>query len=145
LGTTILYGRGDLGRTETFTETDLSISHRYKFGSDTRFSLEPYVDLRNLFDEKNVLQVQNVISSTTFTGGTGSPLVAGGCPNVTTAGGCGSEGAVFNTLFNGGIQQYVVNYLNANGVSAVGRRNDYGQPVAYQGPRDVRFGFRFLF
>jgi len=140
LGSTILFGRGDLGRTEMFTETDLSISHRYKFGRDNRLTLEPYIDIRNLFDEKNVLQVQNSISSTTFTGGSAtSPLRVGGC----TA--CTGEGATFTQLFNGGIQQYVVNFLNTNGVGGVGRRNDYGQPVAFQAPRDVRFGVRLFF
>ncbi|MCV4861499.1 hypothetical protein OFB63_36170, partial [Escherichia coli] len=28
--TAILNGRGDLGRTETFTQTDFSVNHRYK-------------------------------------------------------------------------------------------------------------------
>lgn len=136
LGTTILYGRGDLGRTEMFTETDLSISHRYKFGSDSRFTIEPYIDLRNVFNEKNVLTVQNSISATTFTA---TNLSANGCVA------CTSEGATFNRIFNGGIQQYVVNFLTANGVSGAGRRNDYAQANTFQGPRDVRFGFRFMF
>ncbi len=140
LGTTILFGRGDLGRTPTFSETDLSINHRYKFGRDGKFSLQPYVDFRNVFDQKHVLQVQNSISTTTFTGGGATaPLVVGGCPT------CASEGAVFNTIFGAGIQQYVVNFLNLRGVSATGTRNDYKQPVAFQAPRDVRFGFRFMF
>jgi len=137
LGSTILNGRGDLGRTKTFSETDLSISHRYRFGRDTRFSLEPFIDLRNLFDQKSVIQVQNVISATQFNA---TNLTASGCTT------CGSEGAVFNTIFHGGITQYVNNFLNNPANSFASRtRNDYVAPVAYQAARDVRFGVRFMF
>jgi Carboxypeptidase regulatory-like domain/TonB dependent receptor-like, beta-barrel/TonB-dependent Receptor Plug Domain len=141
LGTTILYGRGDLGRTEMFTETDLSINHRYKFGRDNRFTIEGFIDLRNLFDEENQLTVQNLISSTIFTGGGAtSPLRVGGCAT------CTSELAVFDTIFNGGgITQFVNNFLTAQGVSSTGRRNDYGLTNSFQAPREVRFGFRFFF
>jgi len=138
LGTTILFGRGDLGRTEMFTETDLSISHRYKFGRDNRFTVEGFVDFRNLFDEENALQAQTSISTTIFTAGN---LTTGGCTT------CTSEGSVFNTIFNGaGIQTPVVNFLNAQVAGSAGaRRNDYGLTNTFQNPRDVRFGFRFFF
>ncbi|MBK7932323.1 MAG: TonB-dependent receptor [Acidobacteria bacterium] len=69
LGTTILNGRGDLGRTEMFTETDIGINHRYKFGRDNRFAIEGFLDIRNLFNESNVLGVQNNISGVNFAGG----------------------------------------------------------------------------
>lgn len=143
LGTTILNGRGDLGRTETFTETDLSFSHRYKFGRDNRFILEPYIDIRNLFDEKNVLGVNTNISATNFSASTTtlrSPQA--GC----TA--CTSEAAVFQTIFNGGgIRQFVLNYVNNTTLTPLAnqRLNTYGLANNFQAPRDVRFGFRFLF
>ncbi len=79
LGTTILNTRGDLGRTPMFTETDFSVSHRYKFGRDARFTFEPYVDIRNLFDEKNVLGVDTTISTANFSAAT---LAANGLDNV---------------------------------------------------------------
>lgn len=137
LGSTILYGRGDLGRTEMFSETDFAIGHKYKFGRDNRFGLEPFMEIRNIFDERNTIAVQTTISNTNFTAAT---LAANGCTT------CGSEAAVFNTIFNGtGIQQYVDNFLNTAGVSASGRRNDFGQPNTFQSGRDVRFGFRLTF
>ncbi len=139
LGTTILFGRGDLGRTERFTETDFSVNHRYKFGRDNRFTLEGFIDIRNLFNESNALTAQTIISSTTFT----AANLQGGTAGCTT---CGSETAVFNTIFNGaGIQQNVLNFINAAGVSSTGRRNDYGLATGFQGPRDVRFGFKVFF
>lgn len=158
----VLNGRGDLGRTERFTETDLSVQHRYRFGRDNRFILEPFVDLLNLFNEKNVLTRQTTIGSVNFTGGTSrdangnltSTLRLGGC----TA--CTSEGATINYILGGGsIQTAVANYLNNNNVGTTnlvngasvqtpgGNRafNTYNQPSGYQTPRSVRFGARFFF
>jgi hypothetical protein len=137
LGTTILFGRGDLGRTENFTETDLAFSHRYKFGRDGRFTMQPYVEIRNLFDEKNVLSTQNSISTQNFNAGVLTN--PGGCTT------CTSEGAVFQTIFNGGIERFVTNFLNARAGTSTGRRNDFNQPNSFQGPRYVRYGVRLFF
>jgi hypothetical protein len=137
LGTTILFGRGDLGRTEAFTETDLGISHRYKFGRDNRFTFQPYIEIRNLFDEKNVLSTQNSISTQNFTAGVLTN--PGGCTT------CTDEGSTFQTIFNGGIERFVTNFLTARAGTSTGRRNDFNQPNSFQGPRYVRFGFRLFF
>lgn len=137
LGTTILNGRGDLGRTEMFTETDLSVSHRYKFGRDNRFTIEPFIDIRNLFDEKNELTRDATISTANITAST---LTANGCTT------CSSESATFYTIFHGGIRTFVNNFLaNPATPLASQRRNTYGLTNGFQGPRDVRFGFRFFF
>ncbi len=137
LGTTILFGRGDLGRTETYTETDFSVSHRYKFGRDARYTLEAYVDIRNLFDEKNILGVDNNISTANITS---TQLAANGC----TA--CTGESQTFVRIFNGGISQYVVNFVDNPATALASRRkNTYGLANSYQAPRDVRFGFKFFF
>ena len=137
VGTSILFERGDLGRTDMFSETDLSISHKYKFGRDNKFSLEPYIDFRNVFDQNSETGRQTSISGTNFTA---SRLFANGCTT------CLDEASVFDTIFNGsGLQSAVVNFLNTEGVSSTGRRNDYNQSNAFQVGRDVRFGFRFSF
>jgi hypothetical protein len=133
VGTSILYERGDLGRTEMFSETDFSISHKYKFGRDNRVTFEPYLEIRNIFDERNE------ISRDTGFGGniTATQLTASGCMT------CADEVAVFDTIFNqGGIQQFVVNYYNSNPTE---RNITYDQTTTYQGGRDVRFGFRLNF
>ena len=138
LGTTILNRRGDLGRTEKFTETDLSVNHRYKFGRDARFTFEPFIDIRNLFNERNVLTRDTTISSADIRA---SNLAANGCTT------CGSEGAVFQTIFNGpGIRTFVNNFLANPSTSINNRtRNTYGLNNGFQNPRDVRFGARFFF
>ncbi len=145
LGTTVLNNRGDLGRTELFTETDLSIAHRYKFGRDARYGFEPYVDIRNLFNEANVRGLQANISGTNFGAGA---LRAGGCTTcgLATQSNAAQETAVFNTIFNGGgIRTFVNNYLDAQGTATTGRLNTYQQPNNFQVGRDVRFGARFFF
>ena len=145
LGTTILNGRGDLGRTQKFLETDFSVNHRYKFGRDNRFTLEGFLDIRNLFDQDSELTRVTAISTQIFTAGT---LRAAGCTTcgLSTQSGGLQEAAVFNTIFNGsGIQQFVLNHLNTNGTGATGRRNDYNLSNSFQAPRDVRFGFRLFF
>ena len=141
-------GRGDLGRTEMFSETDLSVSHRYKFGRDNRFSLEPYINFRNLFDERNVLGTQTLLTSTNFSATT---LRTGGCPATLCATSADSGGVQENAVIDaiilgGGIREYVLNYLNTRPVgSSAGFRNDFNQPNTFQTPREVRFGARFFF
>ncbi|MEO7673567.1 MAG: TonB-dependent receptor [Pyrinomonadaceae bacterium] len=135
--TSILFGRGDLGRTETFSETDLRVAHRYSFGRDRRFSVEPYFVVLNVFGERNEFARQTSISSTNFTSST---LTQSGCTS------CSGQAAAYDTLFNrGGIRPFVQNFLNLRGVSSTGSRNDYNQPNLFQDPRYVRFGARFRF
>lgn len=146
----ILRERGDLGRTERFSETDLYVSHRYRFGRDDRFSFEPFLSIRNLFDERNELGVQATYSATNFSA---TLLEAGGCTTCVVRNAQGqvlggaSENAVIDTIISGGgIEQFVENYLNLSSTSLAGRlRNDFGQPNFFQSPREVRFGARFFF
>jgi outer membrane receptor protein involved in Fe transport len=51
------FGRGDFGRTETFTQTSLNVSHQFTFGSN--YGLEFSLNVNNLFDEDNVLSIYN--------------------------------------------------------------------------------------
>lgn len=149
----ILYGRGDLGRTETFSETDLLISHKYKFGRDDRITLEPYLNIRNLFDERNELTRQTQLAITNFTANT---LRAGGCTTCLA----GNEVNAIQRIFNGGIQQFVLNFIAGNRTTYPGgvptpsvvansrfatEFNNFNQVTSFQAPREVRFGFRVSF
>ena len=130
----ILYGRGDLGRTDMYSETDLQVSHTYRFGSDNRISFEPYIDIGNIFDERNEVARQNAISTTNIST---SNLVTAGCTS------CSTSVGVFDTLFNGGgLLTFVEAHLAANPGQV---RNDYDQTTTFQSGRNVRFGFRFRF
>lgn len=134
INSSILFGRGDLGRTEMFTETDLAASHRYKFGRDGRFTLEPFVEIRNLFDENNEIGRDTAFGNVNLTA---TQLVTGGCTT------CADRFSVYEAIFNGvGIQQFITNFYNNNPTST---NNSYNQPNSFQIGRDVRFGFRFRF
>lgn len=123
----ILNGRGDLGRTEMFSQTDLGIRHRYRFGRDNRFVLSGTIDILNLFDENNVLGVVEAISTTGLTGA-----------NIGLSGSSLEQEAAYqrrqsNTIAN--------QFITANNL----RSPLYGRPNLFQGPRNVRFGFRLQF
>ncbi len=130
----ILYKRGDLGRTATFTETDLQVNHKYKFGKDTRFTIEPFLNIRNLFDEANELTRQTQYGLANLSAGS---LAAAGCAA------CTDEQTAIRQVFNGGIQSFVLARLNANKAARV--FNNYGLANSFQAPREVRFGARFYF
>jgi hypothetical protein len=131
--TSVVYTeRGDLGRSPMFTQTDFFVSHKYRFGRDKRFALAGDVNVINLFDEENVLAVQNTLSGVTV-----SPSTFGQ-----------SEIAFANGYITGSnraaLQSYLVNSTAAGG--ALNRvRTDYGQPNSFQGPRSIRFGMRLIF
>lgn len=46
------YGRGDMGRTDTFTQTDLGLTHEFRLGG--RVGLQLSLEIFNLFDEDAV-------------------------------------------------------------------------------------------
>ena len=132
-------GRGDLGRTETFSQTDLNLTHRYKFGSDQRFTVAFDVNVLNVFNENHVLAVNQNKHSTFF-----SLPQSAVCANSSTV--CAT-----NALTSGGVlsqyaaaEQAFVQSPTIFGVNAA-RNVAFGQPISYQDPRSIRFGFRFLF
>ena len=124
--------RGDLGRTPMYTQTDLNFTHRYKFGRDLKYALAFDVNVTNLFNEANVLDVNNTIDSGTSGTFHCAELGAAG----STALGC------MNTILNTGIVSNVQAFLAGDPLR---RTALYGLPSAFQPNRSVRFGFRFLF
>jgi hypothetical protein len=124
----ILNGRGDLGRTETFTQSDFAIHHRYRFGSNERFALVFDLDVLNLFNEANVLGIFDNISSTNI-----DATDIGLSDNTPEA---EAEFQRTNT------RDAIVNLLNANPDDKDVR---FGLSNSFQAPRTIRFGVRFIF
>lgn len=127
--TAILNGRGDLGRTKRFTATDLNVSHKYRFGRDARYTMAFDLNIINLFDEKSELGRQTVLTPLNFNGG----LL-----------GTGNELATIKRVFTGGIRDLVLGVVN-NPARPDRRLNSFNMSNNFQTPREVRFGFRFLF
>ncbi|MDQ4122352.1 MAG: TonB-dependent receptor [Acidobacteriota bacterium] len=128
-GSPIFTRRGDLGRTEMFTQTDFAVQHKYRFGRDERFTMSFDLNILNLFDEENVT---GIYSNPTQTSSFGR----------TTAGfGGGSYVDVINRFNRGELLTALQNLVN----NTATRDPRYQQANAFQGPRSVRFGFRLLF
>ena len=124
----ILNGRGDLGRSEAFTQTDFSLHHRYRFGSNERLSLVFDLDILNLFNEANVLSIFDNISSTNI------PATDIGLSANTPV-----AEAQFQTT---NTRDKIVNILNS---PAGSKDTRFGLPNSFQAPRTVRFGVRLIF
>ncbi|HLL73531.1 MAG TPA: TonB-dependent receptor [Pyrinomonadaceae bacterium] len=124
----ILTRRGDLGRTSAFTQTDFALRHKYRFGTNERFTMVFDLDILNAFNESNVLGVFENIA-----------------PGLNFAGedfGLSSDRATAEAQFQRQNTAAAINTaINENG----GRDARYGQPNSFQGGRQVRFGFRLLF
>lgn len=132
----VLTKRGDMGRTETFTQTDLSLSHTFKFGRDNRFAVTGFISADNVFNENNVTAldprrwISNAIDPENF---------APDCDFTQPGFGCMSQAQ--NNILNGAAANaaQMLDEIPGN------RTIIYGLPSAYQAKRYVRFGFRFVF
>ena len=132
-----LNGRGDMGRTPMFSQTDFTVSHRYKFGRDDRFAVAMNLNIINLLDQDTTIGRQTTLSNYGVYGfGTLNGVNLNyGCAN-------GDYPCLLNK-FNAGDLYDQIN-TNLNALPNV-KRSDYGWDNAFQGPRGVRFGFKFLF
>ncbi len=125
----VLYGRNDLGRTPMFTNTDLMVSHKIRFGSSRYMSLE--ANVLNLFDEDNILGLYT------------SP--AGVNPSIGTLGlPVANEPEALNYVLTNGIVPQFNAYLN-NPASPQRRDSARGMANSFQGFRAVRVGVKFNF
>ena len=128
--------RGDMGRTEAFTQTDFALRHRYRFGSEKRYSIVVETDILNIFNEANETLRGNLITESPFDVTTLlTPAQQGTCLGQQQRLICG-----YQNLQNSGAPSIL-----AEAQDIANRSNLYNLPNAYQGPRQVRFGFRFLF
>jgi hypothetical protein len=132
--------RGDLGRTPALTQTDLSLTHRFKFKG--HYSMAFDFNVLNAFNQNTVTglvtgryRVTNAIASTDI-----DPTYVAKTQTLTT---------VVNKILNGQIGPQIEGLASGANQSLAGRPNPisslYGQPSGYQGIRSVRFGFRFTF
>ncbi|MFM9903573.1 MAG: carboxypeptidase regulatory-like domain-containing protein [Pyrinomonadaceae bacterium] len=132
----IVSKRGDLGRTATFSQTDFSLTHKYRFGRDNRFGLAVDVNVLNLWNQATELSRRETITKSNF------PPANIGCA-VVAANDTPSR-CLTRAVFNGGITSAILlNYANTAGGGNLDTR--YNLPQLFQAPRGIRFGFRFLF
>lgn len=130
----IFLGRGDLGRTPVFSQTDLSATHRYRFGRDDRFTMAFDLNFLNLWDQKTVTGIYTTMNPST------APVNAAALTAQT--GSTVSNVQYANGYTNGTLLPAILARINSQA-----DRSDirYKSPHLFQTPRSVRFGFRFIF
>ena len=134
--------RGDLGRTKPFYQTDISLTHRYRFGRDDRFTLAVNLDVLNIFNNNSPLFLDTTRYRTANSISTNDidPTFDPSLQPPT---------ALLNQVLNGQITPLLQQLENGTLPSLGGKPNPhnarYGTPIVFQDPRNVRFGFRLLF
>lgn len=132
------FGRGDLGRTPTLTQTDLLLQHRFSFGG--RYGLELFANVLNLLDEDTALsyyQISNTTSVSLVNPATGALYTATECRAFLATRGTNSCQLTSAEFFQG---------FDARQQQQLGRAEPrFNQPSSYQAPRTVRVGARFTF
>jgi hypothetical protein len=124
----IFLGRGDLGRSPTFSQTDLNLTHRYRFARDDRFTMAFDFNVLNLWDQATVTGVYTTMNPSS------APV---------NAAALGLSQVAYANGYTGGT---LLNQITARIASQVDRSDvRYKSPHLYQSPRTVRFGVRFLF
>jgi len=140
--------RGDLGRTPVFTQTDLSLTHNYRFGNDGRYRLSFDFNVLNVFNQNTVtgLFTNRYRTVNTLTGKDIDPSYVAETQTLTPVLNrvlTGQIGTQLSQLENGGLlglKSTVDGSARPNP-----HRSDYGLPSSYQGIRNVRFGVRLSF
>jgi hypothetical protein len=136
--------RGDL-RTPVLTQTDLSLSHRYRFGRDGRFTAAFDIDALNVFN-------QNAVTALTTAKYRVSNAIAKNDINATYNANTQTLTNVLNNILNGQIGAQITGLASGRiSVSTAPRCGDewtresvsslYGKPSGYQGSRSIRIGF----
>ncbi|HEV7746810.1 MAG TPA: TonB-dependent receptor [Pyrinomonadaceae bacterium] len=126
----IFLGRGDLGRSPIYSQTDFNVTHRYKLGKDQKLTAAFDLNFLNLFNQATVTGVYTTMNPSTAQ--VNGPAL--GFPNTTTG---YANGYTAGTLLQPILDR----------IASAPDRSDirYKMPFLYQSPRTVRFGVRFLF
>jgi hypothetical protein len=136
--------RGDLGRTPTFSQTDLTLRHGYKFGRDSRFELIGELNVLNVFNQNTVtaFNTTRYLIKNSLSGLDLDPCYS---PDGTLNPGCTTANRLLtqglNNILNGAVgpQLAALESLSGN------KSTLHGGPGGFQTPRNVRFGMRLRF
>jgi len=113
-------GRGDLGRSPAYIQTDITARHTYKVGE--RVSITPEINVINLFNTASVTNINNAINRSGALTESTLPL---------------------KTFFSG----YDINKLvnPSNPTPGIFYNPIFNRAISYQSPREVRLGVRLVF
>lgn len=137
------YGRGDLGRTPVLTQTDLSVSHTINLSDRTKIRLD--AQAINIFNQAAVIARTTQINRTGAISSSVLPPDATGFfkgydpKNFLSPTGNVPGTIAYNAIYGLPSGDY------RNGGPGVVTPKGYNGPGAYQAPREIRLGFRFIF
>jgi hypothetical protein len=155
--TIIVNGRGDLGRTAKFISADFAMRHRYQFGRDKRFTLVSEVDVLNLLNRNSVVANYNIraIDNFALDDPANGLITQTEIDNFVTQAIAQNGGNVLVGTTIGEARAVVLaeRRFQQNGAPGILSQINspaqldqrFGQPLQFQAPREVRFGFRLLF
>ncbi|MGE0129590.1 MAG: carboxypeptidase regulatory-like domain-containing protein [Blastocatellales bacterium] len=129
----VLEGRGNLGRTPVFTQTDFNVSHRVKFGGSERYTMAFDFNVINIFNEANVLTI------VTDPGAISPAISTLKLPASVT-----DEPSALNYILTNGILSNYQAFLNDPAVPQR-KQTALGMANGFQGGREIRLGVRFTF
>jgi hypothetical protein len=133
--------RGDLGRTPMFSQTDLNLSHKIRFGRDNRFTLALDFNALNVFNQDTEL-AYNQNKTSGYWALAESDVAASGstvdATNILTSTGVLTQYAAAESTICADAAETICGI-------GVARNAAFGKPIAWQEPRSIRFGFRFIF
>lgn len=127
----VLYGRGNLGRTDGFTQTDFAVQHKFRFGSNEQYGLTFEFNALNLFNESNVLDNETSYNAI-------NPSIGTLKLNVP------DEPAALNYILSKGITNEFNAFLN-DPAAPQRKQTALGLPTSFQTGRAIRLGVRFTF
>jgi hypothetical protein len=139
----VLTRRGDLGRTPTFTQTDFALRHRFRFGSDNRYTIVAETDILNLFNQHTVTNRTSTITLNDYA--VNDPTW--GLVTLGESAACDAADNQQPCLIAAyrRFQASGAPLILADAQSAGNRYELYNLANSFQAPRVVRFGFRFIF
>jgi hypothetical protein len=128
-----------------YTQTDLSVTHRYRFGKDNKYAMAFDVNILNLFNESNILgRDTNYANPAWYELSTCD--VAASCTYPDAVNVLTSKGVL--DIVNAQIAPTNAGCGTYSGSTAANNfctNTSRGYANAFQTGRNVRFGFRFNF
>lgn len=122
-------GRGDLGRTPTYSQTDILLAHTINLTERVKLKFDANIT--------NLLNQATVVARTVRLNRNGSVNLDPACPPNAT--GCITPDRFYGGGFNA---EALINGISG---SAPARNPIYNLPSAYQGNREIRLGVRLSF
>lgn len=138
--------RGDMGRTPTFSQFDVALRHRIRFGRDNRYTIVAETDILNALNQGIVTNRYNFLNRGGYSSLDGWDLVTPA--ELAACAAANPPNGDYQPCYIAGYRRFQQNgspQILADALAPANRDQLYNLPTSYQGPREVRFGLRFIF